>query len=842
MDDVAPTTEDLIAIQDFDEAKEVPVDSNFEKIEEIDSPKDDENKAVEEDKTNESWELVGSETLGDSTSDISLINDDGEDEEEKDSVNFDLMREILEDLCEAAVLQSVEQNNSETSSEPNVADLNNISLPEADPTEEQVAVAVEETVERNSSACKFYENCFCLTDREPEQPAEEGEEKEDDNISTETPAIPVQTEEKDSTTDDFNIDWDQIFKNKKYSKVEESESESEDDEDVKRTMTAKPKISKEDDGDEDILSRILNNPKSINPLVADLIVKYWNRRMEEIKKEKPVTEPQKKCLIKQETTQDNGSECPEVKSEEKGKNEVEIEDSCSSDDDDVYVRPAPIKRVSLLKNRLTYQQRIQNITNYQDDQDDEDEEDVGKTEVYTPNYGNNKTSVEYQSTSTTNSTLSSGPNNLMEEIQKMKDEEESDQNVPKKVFNAEDRLTQLLSSYIVPENKNDDNDDSSRSDENDDGKDDNDIVSDDPEKDDNDDSSGEDSDDNEEINPGRRKNEYTSSRSDWGTRKFHQIGQKLQNYDFHDETSDRLFGYNLPSKFFFKEDREMRQSPARPRKVASIDCEANIQSDEEPRRPQFTSTGTSCCDLLSDSYSRPDPLQSGNSTSFRTLNERSIPSDLFGNCPEIRNFLDNGNFRPSSPLEPRFVEITSDDEIEDTKDIIADVAEGPGDSEEKFNLTFSKHFNREPTSVNDWKRLERLLEEDTERNCQAIEKFVACFDEEDSDQERGEEEPTVRDVWSLRSFKSHQQEDFISASSKEFSGGIFCQKPRETEEPPAFLRINDFKEREETRGNNTAVGSDDTFIEEIGNSFDSENIDDGEGKNSKCLIEELDLD
>ena len=54
LDDVAPTTEDLIAIQDFDEAKEVSVDSNFEKIEEIDSPKDDENKGVEEDKTNES--------------------------------------------------------------------------------------------------------------------------------------------------------------------------------------------------------------------------------------------------------------------------------------------------------------------------------------------------------------------------------------------------------------------------------------------------------------------------------------------------------------------------------------------------------------------------------------------------------------------------------------------------------------------------------------------------------------------------------------------------------------------------------------------------------------------
>ena len=246
---------------------------------------------------------------------------------------------------------------------------------------------------------------------------------------------------------------------------------------------------------------------------------------------------------------------------------------------------------------------------------------------------------------------------------------------------------------------------------------------------------------------------------------------------------------------------------------------------------------------MSNSYSRPDPLQAGNSTSFRTLNERSIPTDLFGNCPEIRNFLDNGNFRPTSPLEPRFVEITSDEETGEKEDTIGDVDEGERDTEEKFNMTFAKHFNREPSSVSDWKKLERLLEADTERNCQAIEKFVACFDEEESDQE----EPTVRDVWSLRSFKSHQQEDLMSASAsynkqEDFSGGIFCQKTREIEEPPAFLRIHDFNERKETGGNNTAIGSDKIFIEEIGNSFDDENIDDCEKKKSKCLIEEVDLD
>ena len=96
-------------------------------------------------------------------------------------------------------------------------------------------------------------------------------------------------------------------------------------------------------------------------------------------------------------------------------------------------------------------------------------------------------------------------------------------------------------------------------------------------------------------------------------------------------------------------------------------------------------------------------------------------------------------------------------------------------------------------------------------------------------------------MWSLKSFKSHQQEDILSASAshtkQEFSGGIFCQKSQETEEPPAFLKLHDFHEREDARGNNT----DNIFIEEIGNSFDAENID-SEEKKSKCLIVEVDQD
>ena len=85
LDDEAATAEDFIAIQDFnnsnDEVKEVSVESHPEKSDLI-QEFDNEKKAIEEDKTNESWELIGSETLGDSTSDISnLINDDDDDDE-----------------------------------------------------------------------------------------------------------------------------------------------------------------------------------------------------------------------------------------------------------------------------------------------------------------------------------------------------------------------------------------------------------------------------------------------------------------------------------------------------------------------------------------------------------------------------------------------------------------------------------------------------------------------------------------------------------------------------------------------------------------------------------------
>ena len=138
----------------------------------------------------------------------------------------------------------------------------------------------------------------------------------------------------------------------------------------------------------------------------------------------------------------------------------------------------------------------------------------------------------------TKSTLGSGSSNLMEEIQKMKDEEQTNQNVQKKVFNAEERLTQLLSSYIIPENGKEDNDESGSSDGNDDKEND----------DDNSSCGDEESDDEGEIDTRIGKNEHPSFRSgnhDWNTRKFQQIGQKLQNYDFHDESSARLFGYSM---------------------------------------------------------------------------------------------------------------------------------------------------------------------------------------------------------------------------------------------------------------------------------------------------------
>ena len=40
----------------------------------------------------------------------------------------------------------------------------------------------------------------------------------------------------------------------------------------------------------------MNNPDSINPFVADMIVKYWNRRMTELKSEQEKQAPPDKRL------------------------------------------------------------------------------------------------------------------------------------------------------------------------------------------------------------------------------------------------------------------------------------------------------------------------------------------------------------------------------------------------------------------------------------------------------------------------------------------------------------------------------------------------------------------
>ena len=35
------------------------------------------------------------------------------------------------------------------------------------------------------------------------------------------------------------------------------------------------------------------------------------------------------------------------------------------------------------------------------------------------------------------------------------------------------------------------------------------------------------------------------------------IGERLNNYYFNDENTEKLFGYNIPKKFFFKKDKNM---------------------------------------------------------------------------------------------------------------------------------------------------------------------------------------------------------------------------------------------------------------------------------------------
>ena len=136
----------------------------------------------------------------------------------------------------------------------------------------------------------------------------------------------------------------------------------------------------------------------------------------------------------------------------------------------------------------------------------------------------------------------------------------------------------------------------------------------------------------------------------------------------------------------------------------SLECGNSISYYNLCFPRQYTSTGTSCRDLPASSYS----------TSNQFGAEHILPSNLFGNCPEIRSFLDNSHLRSTSPS--RFEEITNDDEEEE--DIIIK-KNSVDEDDEKFNLTFSKNFNRQPTSVNDWKKMEKFLEEKGKRGRKA---------------------------------------------------------------------------------------------------------------------------
>ena len=131
--------------------------------------------------------------------------------------------------------------------------------------------------------------------------------------------------------------------------------------------------------------------------------------------------------------------------------------------------------------------------------------------------------------------------------------------------------------------------------------------------------------------------------------------------------------------------------------------------------------------------------------------------------------------------------------------------------------------------MSDWKRMEKLLEEDTERNCRKIEEFVEGFNVDDSDEDIIK--PAVKDVWSLKSIQS-PGEEIISAGPKKSTGGIFCQKAQELQEIPEFLKIS-LSEVEETADEKCFVKT--AFIEET-------NPTENEEADPKCLIEELDLD
>ena len=390
LDDEDISSEDLIAMQDFDDKKDESKEKSESEdcrtenaknflIEEIDSPRCDERSEAHE--KHETQLKSNSNEVSHSTDQVDKFKREDQIVSTDSQVHSTFIREILEDIFEGAFMSLSETNcldtkgdNVEPSEESDLEEENEDKLNEA--TE-----VTRETAEHLRSKCSFYNDCVCLVNKEEDKMSNKSERLSEDFSIQETHVETVTDQDENRNVDnadvikphekrnvDFNINWDQFLKGKRPSKVEESDGE----EDAGSQKTEEPTEVVGTDGDSDILTRILNNPKSINPVVADMIVKYWNRRMEEIRKEKPLNETLKKCLDDKEKLYQEKDKNPKETSVDDG---VELQDSSDDDDKMVPLVKSPAPKYSLLRNkkRMTYQHRLLNL-NRKNGEDKEEEE------------------------------------------------------------------------------------------------------------------------------------------------------------------------------------------------------------------------------------------------------------------------------------------------------------------------------------------------------------------------------------------------------------------------------------------------------------------------------------
>eukprot|EP00090_Calanus_glacialis_P020873 TRINITY_DN32208_c0_g1_i1.p1 TRINITY_DN32208_c0_g1~~TRINITY_DN32208_c0_g1_i1.p1 ORF type:complete len:576 (-),score=169.08 TRINITY_DN32208_c0_g1_i1:119-1675(-) len=358
-----------------------------------------------------------------------------------------------------------------------------------------------------------------------------------------------------------------------------------------------------------------------------------------LKKEHPVEKAEKKSLITPNLPRETKSPIvvkTKLAGELKSSSESESEPETRPNQTIAEMRKK--KKLNFRPGRKLFKSASSGIAD--NDNDSEEEEMEFKTQVYVPKLNQNYESETryYKNVSLTKPTQQNSDSNVLVQLSQFCENSESaDLERKKAVLSAEERLKILSPTFArqATEEMNTKNHEISR--------------------------------------------KATSALSTYTGRleqNFQKVGEKLQKYDFDDENTERLFGYNVPNKFFFKEDQDKkRQKINEMRRLTLIDESAaiipyhtgsqytssstNMEEDSikdffhrhrtgnnatstgcNTTGTKFVSTGTSSKDLNAEVVKQPD-LDKCESVKdvFKEPQKKSVPPSLFKNCKEIMDLL-----------------------------------------------------------------------------------------------------------------------------------------------------------------------------------------------------------